>query len=58
MAESRSEAGPAPSPSQLAVVWSSGDPEVAHRMCFMYTHNAKRNNWFDQVQLIVQGPGG
>jgi hypothetical protein len=40
----------------LAVVWSSGDPDVAHKVCFMYTHNAKRQGWFENVALIVWGP--
>ncbi len=53
---SRSEAQSAPGPSQLAVVWSSGDPEVAHRVCLMYAHAAKQAKWFDEVQLIVWGP--
>lgn len=43
-------------PSRLAVLWTSGDPELAHRMAFMYTHNAKRGGWFDEVLLIVWGP--
>ena len=43
-------------PKRLAVVWTSGDPEVAEKMCFMYTHAAKRNNWFCDVRLIVWGP--
>ncbi len=42
--------------SGLAVVWTSGDPEVAHRVCFMYTDNAKKQKWFDEVTLIVWGP--
>ena len=42
--------------SKLAVLWTSGDPDVAHRVCFMYTHNAKKQKWFDQVNLIVWGP--
>ncbi len=42
--------------NRLAVVWSSGDPEVAHRVCFMYTDNAKKQKWFDEVTLIVWGP--
>lgn len=42
--------------SQLAVVWSSGDPEVAHRVCLMYTHAAKTNHWFHEVRLVVWGP--
>lgn len=41
---------------KLAVVWTSGDPEVAHRMCLMYTHAAKNAQWFDDVTLIVWGP--
>ena len=28
--------------SRLAVVRSSADPEVAHRVCFMYIGNAKK----------------
>ncbi len=46
----------AQSESRLAVIWSSGDPEVAHRVCFMYTDNAKKQKWFDEVVLIVWGP--
>jgi hypothetical protein len=41
---------------QLAVVWTSGDIEVAEKVCFMYTHNAKLQGWFDEVVLIVWGP--
>ncbi len=47
---------PAAQPTRLAVVWTSGDADVAHRVCFMYTHNAKRSKWFDEVRLIVWGP--
>lgn len=43
-------------PSKLAVLWTSGDPDVAHRVAFMYTHNAKKVGWFDEVTLIVWGP--
>jgi hypothetical protein len=42
--------------SRLAVVWSSADPDVAKRVCFMYTHNAKKQKWFDEVTLVVWGP--
>lgn len=41
---------------RLAVLWTSGDPEVARNVCFMYTHNAKRLKWFDEIVLIVWGP--
>jgi hypothetical protein len=47
----------APGPSDtLVVVWSSGDPEVAEKACLMYAHAAKKNNWFNEVILIVWGP--
>jgi hypothetical protein len=40
---------------KLAVLWVSGDPDVAEKSCLMYTHAAKRNDWFDEVVLIVWG---
>jgi hypothetical protein len=43
-------------PARLAVLWTSGDPDVAHRVCFMYTEAAARGGWFDQISLIVWGP--
>ena len=43
-------------PSRLAVLWTSGDRDVALKMAFMYTHNAKLRGWFDEVTLIVWGP--
>ena len=46
----------AQAPSRLAVLWTSGDPEVATRVAFMYTLNAKRQGWFDEVTLVVWGP--
>lgn len=42
--------------TRLAVVWTSGDSEVAHKVCFMYTHAAKNAKWFDEVKLIIWGP--
>ena len=45
-----------PTPSGLAVLWTSVDSEVAHNVAFMYAHNAKRVGWFDEVTLIVWGP--
>ena len=41
---------------KLAVLWTSGDPDVANRVCFMYTHNAKTQGWFDEVRFIIWGP--
>lgn len=40
----------------LVVIWSSDDPYVAERVALMYTHAAKRNNWFNDVTLIIWGP--
>jgi hypothetical protein len=42
--------------SKLAVVWTSGDADVAYKVCFMYTNAAKTSKWFDEVTLIVWGP--
>ena len=42
--------------SKLAVVWTSGDADVAYKVCFMYTNAAKTSKWFDEVKLIVWGP--
>ena len=42
--------------NKLAVLWTSGDVEVAEKMCFMYTYYAKKQGWFDEVVLIIWGP--
>ncbi|WP_246241664.1 DsrE family protein [Draconibacterium mangrovi] len=42
--------------NKLAVLWTSGDPDVAEKMAFMYTYNAKKQGWFDDVVLIIWGP--
>jgi len=42
--------------NKLAVLWTSSDPDVADKVCFMYTYNAKKQKWFDEVVLIVWGP--
>ena len=41
---------------KLVVVWTSGDKEVAMKMVFMYTYNAKKQAWWDDVTLLVWGP--
>ena len=43
-------------PSQLLIVWTTADREVALNMTFMYTLNAKKQNWWDHVRLIIWGP--
>jgi hypothetical protein len=42
--------------AKLVVVWSSGDREVALKMVFMYTFNAKKHGWWDDITFIVWGP--
>jgi len=41
---------------QLVVVWTSGDKEVAMNMVLMYTYNAKKQEWWQDVTLLIWGP--
>ncbi len=41
---------------RLAVVWTSGDPDVAHRMVLMYVHASQKRSWFNENLVIVWGP--
>lgn len=41
---------------KLMVVWTSADPDVADKVCLMYTHAAKKYGWFSEVRLVVWGP--
>ena len=43
-------------PTRLAIIWTSGDPDVAHRMTLMYANGAKKRGWFDEVRLVIWGP--
>ena len=42
-------------PSELVVLWTSGDREVALKMVFMYTLNSKLKGWWKEVTFIVWG---
>jgi hypothetical protein len=42
--------------SRLLVIWSSADREVALHNVFMYTHNAKKHGWWDEIRLLLWGP--
>jgi hypothetical protein len=42
--------------TRLAVLWTSGDPEVAHRMLLMYVNASQRAGWFDENLIIIWGP--
>jgi hypothetical protein len=43
-------------PDTLCILWTSGDPDVALKMVFMYANAARQNRWWSQVELIVWGP--
>ena len=43
-------------PTRLAVVWTSGDPDVAHKMALMYVHASQKRSWFEENVVIVWGP--
>ena len=43
------------SAGRLAVLWTSGDPEVAKKMVFVYVYNAKKNQWFKEIRFIIWG---
>lgn len=45
-----------PNNEKLVILWTSGDREVALKMVFMYTYNAKKNKWWDDITLVVWGP--
>jgi hypothetical protein len=49
------EENPEPT-GKLMVVWTSADPDVADKVCLMYTHAAKKYGWFADVHLVVWGP--
>jgi hypothetical protein len=40
----------------LVILWTSGDPDVAIKMVFMYAGTSARVKWWSQVRLIVWGP--
>ena len=43
-------------PDKLVVIWSSGDPDVAKKLVFMYTKNSRLRDWWAKVDLVVWGP--
>ena len=50
------EAGDDSQPDKLLVLWTSGDREVAIKMVYMYTYNAKKNGWWGKIRFIIWGP--
>jgi hypothetical protein len=45
-----------PASEKLVLLWTSGDRDVALKMVFMYTFNAMRNHWWEDITLVVWGP--
>ena len=43
-------------PSKLMVLWTSGDRDVALKMVFMYTYNAKKSDWWKEIRFVIWGP--
>ncbi len=41
---------------KLNILWTNDNPETAHTMVFMYGINAKKNAWFNDVEIIIWGP--
>jgi hypothetical protein len=40
----------------LVVLWTNADREVALKMICMYTYNAKKYGWWQDIVIIVWGP--
>lgn len=45
----------APMTDKLVVLWTSGDRDVAIKMVFMYTYNAKAQGWWKDITFIIWG---
>lgn len=42
-------------PSKLLVLWTTRDKTTALNMVFMYSINAMKKGWFDEVTLLIWG---
>ncbi len=41
--------------NELNVLWTNADPITSEHMVLLYSINAKKRGWFDQVNLIIWG---
>lgn len=41
---------------KLLIVWTGSDREVALNMINLYALNAKKNDWWDEITLLIWGP--
>lgn len=44
-----------PEANELLILWTVADRDSAENMVFMYALNAKRNNWWERVTLLIWG---
>jgi len=40
---------------ELVVLWTDDNITTVENMIFMYTYNAKKKNWWEEVTLIIWG---
>ncbi len=40
---------------ELLVLWASDDKEAARQMVLLYSENAQRQGWWDQVTVLIWG---
>lgn len=40
---------------ELLVLWTSDDKEVARQMVLLYSENAQRQGWWDEVTVLIWG---
>ena len=52
----KAEAAEKNEPTKLMVLWTSGDRDVALKMVYMYTYNAKKLDWWKEIRFVVWGP--
>lgn len=43
-------------PQKVVLIWSSRDKEVALNLVFMYAKNARLQEWWQEVTLVIWGP--
>lgn len=44
-----------PENTKLNILWTNDNIITSEKMVFMYGINAKRNNWWDEVTIIIWG---
>ena len=44
-----------PENTKLNILWTNDDIITSEKMVFMYGINSKRNNWWDEVTIIIWG---